>query len=139
MKLIAAADSMAAPENSSAESVRLRQAAEAFEALLLQMMLQKMRQAQLQEGLFGDGAGSQIYEGLFDLHVSQHLAVGSPLGIAEDLEDQWGGDGGTSPGSASQALAAAERARGTQLYDRALAAFGSASGTPQVPGPAADE
>ena len=67
----------------------IREAAEAFEALFLQTLLKKMREAQLEDGLFGKTAGSSIYEGMFDQMVGERMAEGSPLGIADALEARW--------------------------------------------------
>ncbi len=67
----------------------VREAAEAFEGLLIRMMLRAMREAQLDQGLFGDGAGSSTYEGMFDTHLSESLARSAPLGIADVLEERW--------------------------------------------------
>jgi len=66
----------------------LREAAEAFESLVIETMLRTMRESQLEEGLFGESAGSSVYEGLFDAHVAGHVARGSPFGIARILEER---------------------------------------------------
>ena len=67
----------------------LRRAAEAFEGLLLQTMLRRMREAQLENGFFGTTAGSSVYEAMFDQHLSDALASESPLGVARELESRW--------------------------------------------------
>lgn len=68
---------------------RLREAAEAFEALLIESLLRTMREAQLEDGLFGRGPGASIYESMFDAHVAGRLARGSPFGVARALEQSW--------------------------------------------------
>jgi Rod binding domain-containing protein len=68
---------------------RLREAAEAFEALLFRSMLRTMREAQLEHGFLGEGTGTTTYEAMFEDHLSQSLAAGSPLGIADLLEARW--------------------------------------------------
>ncbi len=73
----------------TAEARRLREAAEAFEALVVETLLRTMREAQLEEGLFGRGPGASIYEGMFDAHVAGSLARGSPFGVARALEESW--------------------------------------------------
>jgi Rod binding domain-containing protein len=67
----------------------LRRAAEAFEALFVRILLERMREAQLEDGLFGSGPGAQVYDGLFDHHLSTRMAGRSPFGIADALEARW--------------------------------------------------
>jgi murein DD-endopeptidase MepM/ murein hydrolase activator NlpD len=69
---------------------RFRKAAEAFEAMLVQSLLRSMREAQLEEGFFGQGTGASTYEAMFESHLAESIATGSPLGIARALETQWG-------------------------------------------------
>jgi flagellar protein FlgJ len=123
--LEAAAPAAASP---SGEKERLKQAAKAFEALLMQTMLKSMRQAQLQDGLFGAGPGASVYEGLFDERMSEQMSEKSPLGIATMLEEQWTSrmDGDRL---AREALQAVEAERGRRGYDAAAAA-GMAAGAP---------
>jgi flagellar protein FlgJ len=116
----------------TAEGARIRQAAEAFEALFVQTLLARMRQAQLRDGFFGNGPGSVIYEGIFEQHLSEVLARRSPLGIADLLEASWKRD----PEGADDA----ENARREVLsilagraYEEAAAAVG-APGTPRGDG-----
>jgi murein DD-endopeptidase MepM/ murein hydrolase activator NlpD len=66
----------------------LREAAQAFEGLFLQALVQRMRDAQLDEGFFGNGAGSAVYEAMFADYLGQQMALRSPLGIASMLEGQ---------------------------------------------------
>ena len=67
----------------------LRKAAVAFEGIMMQMLMKEMQDAQLENGLFGDGAGTDIYQGLFNQHLSGRLSEGSPFGIADMLMEQW--------------------------------------------------
>jgi Rod binding domain-containing protein len=67
----------------------LRAAAESFEALLLASLLERIREAQLQEGFFGKSPGASTYEAMFQQHLADSLASGSPLGIADELERRW--------------------------------------------------
>ena len=69
----------------------LREAAEAFESLLISMMIRSMRKAQLSSGFFGESTGASTYEAILDRHLAPALAEGSPLGIAERLEQKWAG------------------------------------------------
>ncbi|WP_250459720.1 rod-binding protein [Microbulbifer litoralis] len=64
----------------------LRDAAEQFEALFLQKMLQSMRDATPHSGLV-DNSSIRFYESMFDQQLSQHMA-GEGLGLAEQLVAQ---------------------------------------------------
>lgn len=68
------------PENN------LRAAAEQFEALFLQKLMQSMREATPRSELI-DNSRIRFYESLFDQQLSQHLA-GRGLGLAEQLVEQ---------------------------------------------------
>ena len=52
--------------------------------------MKSMREAQLEDGFFGQGAGASTYESMFESTLSEDIATGSPLGIATSLETQWG-------------------------------------------------
>jgi len=78
-----------APE-SVPDRERFHQAAEAFEAMLVQSLVKSMREAQLEDGFFGQGTGASTYEAMFESKISEDIAAGSPLGIARSLETQWG-------------------------------------------------
>ncbi|MEX1198436.1 MAG: rod-binding protein [Pseudohongiellaceae bacterium] len=64
----------------------LQQAAEQFEAQLLQMMLKSMREATPRSGLM-DSQQTSFYEDLMDQQWAQHLA-GRGIGLAEQLVAQ---------------------------------------------------
>lgn len=64
----------------------LREAAQQFEALFLQKMLQSMRDATPRAELV-DNSSIRFYESLFDQQLSQHLA-GQGVGLAEQLVAQ---------------------------------------------------
>ena len=49
------------------------EAAEKFEALLATMLVKELRKG-LGKGLFGEGAGSDIYSGWFDSHIGEALS-----------------------------------------------------------------
>ncbi len=66
---------------------RVRAAAEGFEALFYAKMLAEMRKSVSDEGLFGDGAGKEVYEGLFDDLMSREMARSGHLGIADLFEE----------------------------------------------------
>lgn len=120
---VAAKDRILDPNAAKArkEADEIRKAAEAFEAFLLQEMLRSMREAQLEQGFFGEGTGASTYQSMFEEHLSERLAEGSPLGIARALEEQWR----TGAGGARQAVEAGRRIE----EERGRRAYG-ASGAP---------
>ena len=134
-----------APPPPEAERAALRQAAQTFEALLVQMMVRAMRRAQLQEGLFGKGAGSDVYEGWFDRHLSERLAGGSPFGIARALEESWTRDPSSRPPAPALREVAARAAAEYRLVNTAkdtktfYSEGDSPARDPQVPASPADE
>ena len=56
------------------------EAAEKFEALLATMLVKELRKG-LGKGLFGEGAGSDIYGGWFDRHIGESLAQDGGLDL----------------------------------------------------------
>jgi murein DD-endopeptidase MepM/ murein hydrolase activator NlpD len=67
----------------------LRRAAQAFEALFLETLVQRMRESQLEEGFFGSATGGSVYDGMFEQFLADELAARSPLGIAGLVEGRW--------------------------------------------------
>lgn len=65
----------------------LRSTAKQFEALMLQQMLKSMRAASLGDDVMG-GEQTQFYQDMFDAQISQHLAAGRGLGVADMLVRQ---------------------------------------------------
>ncbi|MCB9917126.1 MAG: rod-binding protein [Planctomycetes bacterium] len=80
------ADKMVLP--SREEAVR---AARQFEAIFVQMLVKDMRENDkvFGEGLFGDGVGSDIHEGLFDTMLSDRLAESGRIGFADHIVRNW--------------------------------------------------
>lgn len=74
-------------DNAQRHLRRVRDAAEGFEALFYAKMLAEMRKSVSEEGLFGDGAGKEVYEGLFDDLMSREMARAGHLGIADLFEE----------------------------------------------------
>ncbi|GAB4356913.1 MAG: flagellar assembly peptidoglycan hydrolase FlgJ [Gammaproteobacteria bacterium] len=72
------------------KSAALRQVAEQFEALFMQMMLKSMRDATLEDGLFNSSQGEQ-YRDMLDSQLSLELSRGRGLGLAEAIVRQLGG------------------------------------------------
>ncbi len=69
----------------------LRQVAEQFEALFMQMMLKSMRDAKLGDGLF-DSPQSDQYRDMLDAQLSVNLSEGRGLGLADVIVRQLGGE-----------------------------------------------
>lgn len=66
----------------SAENGTPEQTAKQFEALFATLLVREMRRA-VPGGLFGQGAGADVFEGWFDDHVGQSLAAREALGIGQ--------------------------------------------------------
>ncbi len=69
----------------AAESGDAREAAREFETLLAVQLVRELRRA-LPDGLFGKGAGADVYEGWFDEHLGRALAERDALGFARVVE-----------------------------------------------------
>jgi flagellar protein FlgJ len=122
------------------EHARLREAAEAFESILIQQMFRRMREAQLEGGFFGEGTGASTYEAMFEEGLASRLAAGSPFGVADMLEAQWL-ERAARRSEIQNALDAATAARTGSVHERALEAGGAGPGpgtgaVPAVPGTA---
>lgn len=65
----------------------VRAAAQQFEALFLDMMLKSMHEATTEEGLF-DSQQSKMYSGMLDGQLSQKMASGKGIGLAEMMAKQ---------------------------------------------------
>ena len=67
----------------------LKEAAQQFESLMLQMMLKSMRDAAPQDGLM-DSDQTRFYTSILDQQVAQNLASQGKLGFAKLIEQQLG-------------------------------------------------
>ncbi len=97
----------------------LRKAAVAFEGIMVQMMMKEMQNAQLENGLFGDGTGTDIYQSLFNQHLSERLSEGSPFGIADMLMEQWTRDQ-ISPEQLQEVLQNLEVQKASDMYKNVI-------------------
>jgi murein DD-endopeptidase MepM/ murein hydrolase activator NlpD len=111
----------------------LREAAAAFESLFVESLLARMREAQLESGFFGEGPGAEVYDGMFMRSLAEHVAAGSPLGIARMLEQQWSLQGDGADGAAD-ALAAIDAIRASRSYE-AVAGLGTLPAPGHAPPP----
>ena len=79
----------AAPQPGDArEEQRLREAAQAFEAVFLRQMIGSMRQARLGEDLLGSEAADQFRD-MADARLADTMAERESFGIAEMLLNQF--------------------------------------------------
>ncbi|GIX07881.1 MAG: hypothetical protein KatS3mg115_2284 [Candidatus Poribacteria bacterium] len=67
------------------ERMQAQEAARGFEGLLMQILVQAMRRSVSKSGLLGNSFASQMYEQMFDERLSDALAAGGGIGIAERL------------------------------------------------------
>ncbi|WP_153109235.1 flagellar assembly peptidoglycan hydrolase FlgJ [Propionivibrio limicola] len=67
----------------------LKQAAQQFEGMLLQMMLKSMREATSQDGLL-NSEQTRFFTGILDQQLAQNLAAKGSLGFAKQIEQQLG-------------------------------------------------
>ena len=65
------------------------EAARAFETLFATMLVREMRKT-LPDGIFGPGAGSDVYESWFDQHLGRTLAERDALGLAGMVKTAFG-------------------------------------------------
>ena len=79
----------AAPQpGDTPEQQRLREAAQAFEAVFLRQMIGSMRQARLGEDLLGSDAADQFRD-MADARLADTMAERESFGIAEMLLNQF--------------------------------------------------
>ncbi|MCS7167836.1 MAG: hypothetical protein RMI91_06680 [Gemmatales bacterium] len=74
----------------SVSSESLKEAARSFEAIFLSMLIKQLRTTlhELGEGLFGEDQ-ADVYGGLFDFYLGQHLAQHSGVGLARLIEEHY--------------------------------------------------
>ena len=69
------------------ESGSVKEVAQQFESIFINMMLQSMRKATERSGLM-DSDAAQTYESMFDQELAVHLSEQGGFGVAEALERQ---------------------------------------------------
>lgn len=77
-----------APLLSTPGAATTQDVGEQFESLFVAMLLKEMRQSMSEDGLFS-GDSADVYGGMFDLFLGQHIASQGRLGIADLLDRQW--------------------------------------------------
>lgn len=80
----------------------LREVAGQFEALFIQTMLKSMRDASIEDPLFGASEQQKMFEGMLDQQLALEMSSGKGIGLAEMLVRQMAGDGEVTRESALQ-------------------------------------
>lgn len=70
----------------------LKKAANKFEAVFVETMIETMREASQTDGMF-DSRSMKMYRSMFDHRIAKQIASGKSLGIAEMLTRQLGRGG----------------------------------------------
>lgn len=70
---------------SDAETQRLKEACDSFEALFTQQMLKQMRATVPKDGMFGGGSAEQIYTEMLDAELSKEMTATGGMGISRLL------------------------------------------------------
>jgi flagellar protein FlgJ len=104
----------------------IRQAAQQFEGVLLQMMLKSMRDATPQDGLF-DNEQTRFFTTIFDQQLAQDLSAKGTLGFAKMIEQQLG-RGMMLPEKGDELDKALDRLQQALLEQRAASSAGSFAG-----------
>jgi len=72
-----------------------------FESIFVSMLLKEMRQTASDDGLFA-GDNADVYGGMFDMFLGQHIASQGAFGIAELLNSRLELDSGDAPPAQSE-------------------------------------
>lgn len=86
-----------------------RAAAKRFEALLATQLVKEMRRT-LDDGFFGGGPGSEVFEGWLDEHLGEALVRGRGLGLTDGIAASLGEKFEAAQAAAAEAAAAAKAA-----------------------------
>ena len=99
----------------------LKEVAQHFEALFVQMMTKAMRDATQDGGLFNSDE-MKFHQGMFDQQISLHLSQSGGVGLAQVIERQLAGPQNAANSKELQPLA--------ESWNRARAALGAAANEP---------
>src|SRR5438128_248004 len=83
-------------------SRKLHEAAQEFESLFIDQMLQTMRRSMPEGGLLGAGSGQRTFREMLDQEMSRQIAHSGGLGVGELLWQQLVGSGQRSAVSSQQ-------------------------------------
>ena len=73
--------------SAEAESKKLREACQGFEAMFLDIMFKEMRNTVPENTLFGESQGEKIWHSMLDTELMQNVAKSGGLGIADMMYD----------------------------------------------------
>lgn len=76
-------DGSKSASSGSDQTLKLKEAAQAFEAYFIQSLLKEMRRTQPKGGLFGEGSGKEIYQSLFDQKIAQKMTESGGIGLSK--------------------------------------------------------
>lgn len=82
---------------SSRQNAQLKKAAQDFEAIFVGEVLKKMRRSVSESGLFGGGAASDIYTGMFDDTIAQAIASKNGFHLSDIIIKELGSEDKKSP------------------------------------------
>ena len=75
---------------------------EQFESIFVSMLLKEMRESMSEDGLFA-GDSADVYGGMFDMFLGQHIASQGAFGIAEMINRQLTPEAQSEPVASSSA------------------------------------
>ena len=78
------------------QEAALKKACQNFEAIIVQQMLSAMRKSVPKDSLLGGDFSQDIYQSMYDEGLSQEIAAGRGLGLADTLYRQLAGAGDRS-------------------------------------------
>ena len=74
-----------ADANKTIAQSRLKKACAEFESIFINYMLKNMRNAGIEDGLFGDSNESKIMNAMFDENLAGQISLGGGMGIGDIL------------------------------------------------------
>lgn len=104
----------------------LKQAAQQFEGMLLQMMMKSMRDATPQDGLM-DSDQARFFTSVMDQQLAQNLSAEGKLGFARMIEQQLGRN--LASGSSVDPASSLEAVQQSLILRQAASSAGPAAGT----------
>ena len=116
----------------------LRAAAVQMEGIFMQMMLKSMRDAGVKDGLLSSQA-SQMYTSMLDQQLALEMAQKSPLGFADLIVSQAGGQAAVPAGRSATAVIAPLPPAGNAPAGSPAAVMKPRAAVPSRPGPQASE
>lgn len=83
--------------NAAAGEPAFKQAAQGFEAYLIQLLLKEMRETIPGGGMGGGGLGGDMFQSLTDQALADAVAKAGGIGLTQALMDRAAGDGRNTP------------------------------------------